>query len=208
MPWVETKRIEAFSDGVFAVAITLLVLNLQPPVHATGHLWRALLHQWPSYAAFVVSFFVIGIIWVNHHGVFRNIAQADRILIFINLVLLFLVVLLPFCTALLADNLHRDINNIDSQIAAAIYSATMLAMSVAFQTLWWWAAKDGRLLQHHIDPVQARAATKRFGLGLVVYAGTIALAFVSPPVCLLVHFLIAMYYVFDQLPVGGRRVAS
>jgi uncharacterized membrane protein len=205
---VETKRIEAFSDGVFAVAITLLVLNLQPPVHTTDHLWRALVHQWPSYAAFVVSFFVIGIIWVNHHGVFRNIAQADRVLIFINLMLLFLVVLLPFCTALLADNLHRNLNNIDSQIAAAIYSVTMLAMSVAFQGLWLWAAKDGRLLHQHIDPVQARAASKRFGLGLIVYAGTIVLAFVSPTVCLLVHFLIAMYYVFDQLPVGGRRVAS
>ena len=205
---METKRIEAFSDGVFAVAITLLVLNLQPPPHTTDHLWRALLREWPSYAAFVVSFFVIGIIWVNHHGVFRNIAQADRILMFINLVLLFLVVLLPFCTALLADNLRRNVNNIDSQIAAAIYSSTMLAMSIAFQGLWRWVVKDGRLLHQHIDATQARAASRRFGLGLVVYAGTIVLAFISAPVCLLVHFLIAMYYVFDQLPVGGRRVTS
>ncbi|HSS11030.1 MAG TPA: TMEM175 family protein, partial [Acidimicrobiales bacterium] len=165
---METKRIEAFSDGVFAVAITLLVLNLQPPEHTPDHLWNALRHQWPSYAAFVVSFFVIGIIWVNHHGVFRNIAQADRILMFINLMLLFFVVLLPFCTALLADNLRRNVNNIDSQIAAAIYSGTMLAMSVTFQALWRWSVKDGRLLHQHVDPVQARAASRRFGFGLVV----------------------------------------
>jgi uncharacterized membrane protein len=205
---VETKRIEAFSDGVFAVAITLLVLNLQPPAHTNDHLWRALLHEWPSYAAFVVSFFVIGIIWVNHHGVFRNIARADRMLLFINLLLLFFVVLLPFCTALLADNLRRNVNNIDSQIAAAIYSCNMLAMSLAFQGLWRWAVKDGRFLHQHIDPMQARAASKRFGFGIVVYAGTVVIAFLSAPICLLVHFLIAMYYVFDQLPVGSRRVAG
>jgi uncharacterized membrane protein len=205
---VESKRVEAFSDGVFAVAITLLVLNLQPPEHTTDHLWTALRHQWPNYAAFVVSFFVIGIIWVNHHSVFRNIAQVDRPLMFINLMLLLFVVLLPFCTALLADNLRREVNNIDSQIAAAIYSVTMLAMSVAFQALWRWAVKDGRLLHQSVDPAQARAASRRFGFGLFVYAGTVVIAFISAPVCLLVHFLIAMYYVFDQLPVGGRRVAG
>ncbi|HSS11507.1 MAG TPA: hypothetical protein VLL25_16600, partial [Acidimicrobiales bacterium] len=85
---------------------------------------------------------------------------------------------------------------------------TMLAMSVTFQALWRWSVKDGRLLHQHVDPVQARAASRRFGFGLVVYAVTVVLAFVSPPLCLLVHFLIAMYYVFDQLPVGGRRVAG
>jgi uncharacterized membrane protein len=198
---METTRLEAFSDGVFAVAITLLVLDLHVP-DASGNLGHQLWIQWPNYAAYAVSFLIIGIIWVNHHGVFSNIARADRPLMYLNLLLLMAVVLIPFATALFAHYIRAD--NSDAHIAGAVYGATMFAMSLAYSALWVWATREaGGLLHQHLDVAQARAALMRFGAGLVFYAGTIGLAFVNAPLTLAVHFLLALYYAFNQLRVGG-----
>jgi uncharacterized membrane protein len=206
---VDTNRLEAFSDGVFAIAITLLVLNLTvPPLDkvAVGGLAGTLQRGWPSYAAYLVSFLVIGIIWVNHHYVFKMISQVDRPLLFINLMLLMAVSVLPFPTALLANYIRHG--PADSHLAAAIYSATMLAMSVAFSGLWLWVTRDGgSLLHERLDRRQARTALRRFGLGCLVYLLTVGLAFINAVLTLSVHFILAVYYAFDQLPVdsGAER---
>src|SRR5215471_7387072 len=118
---MDSGRLEAFSDGVFAVAITLLALNLAVPGPGPGPLARQLAGHWPSFAAYLVSFLTIGIIWVNHHTLFKNFAGIDRPLLFINLMLLFFVVAIPFATATIAAYLSRG--GADASLAAALFQA-------------------------------------------------------------------------------------
>ena len=195
-----SARLEAFSDGVFAIAVTLLVLDLTVPMRrgaAPGRLAGELARQWPSYFAYLVSFLIIGIIWVNHHTVFAKVRFVDRQVLFANLALLFVVSVIPFPTSLLAEYLTAGNA---SHIAAAIYSAAMLAMGVAYATLWLTITRDRRLLHTHIDFATSRAALRRFGLGTIFYVATVGLAFVSATVTLAVHGALAIYYCFDQLP--------
>jgi uncharacterized membrane protein len=193
------RRLEAFSDGVFAIAITLLVLDLAVPSRAEtpeGGLAAALGREWPTYFAYLVSFLVIGIIWVNHHTVFDKVRQVDRPVLFANLGLLLVVSAIPFPTRLLAEYLTAGA---DSHIAAAVYSATMLAMGLAYSGLWLVITRDPRLLHEHVDPVTSRAALRRFGLGNIFYLATVGLAFVNAIATLAVHAALAIYYCFDQL---------
>jgi uncharacterized membrane protein len=195
---VPKNRLEAFSDGVFAIAITLLVLEIDVPEAAEGGLWSALLDQWPSYAAYLVSFAVIGIIWVNHHRATRPVARVDTTLLFLTLLLLLFVAVLPFPTALLAEYI---LHPADADVAAAVYSATMLGMAVAFNLQWRWIARSERLLHAHIDPVSVKV-TARGSLGIFLYAGTVALSFVSPLWTLAVHGALAVYYMVDQFAIA------
>jgi uncharacterized membrane protein len=198
---MEKGRLEAFSDGVFAIAITLLVLELAVPrARPNENLTELLGARWPSYFAYVVSFAIIGIMWVNHHAILHNVARVDRPLLFFNLLLLFFVAVLPFPTALLAEHLRSD----GSHVAAAIYSGNMLGCAIGFQSLWRWIVHDQGLLHAHIDHRAARAGQGRFAIGLFVYAATVALAFVNAIATLAVHGAIAIYYVFDQLTVQER----
>jgi uncharacterized membrane protein len=198
---IGSGRLEAFSDGVFAIAITLLVLDLAVPLPpskgAQGRLAGQLGHEWPSYFAYLVSFAVIGIIWVNHHTVFSKVREVDRPILFTNLALLLTVSVLPFPTRLLAQYLTAGGSN--SHVAAAVYSAAMLAMSVAFSTLWITVTRDERLLHENVDRAASRASLRRFGIGLIFYLGTIGLSFYSAIVTLAVHAALALYYCFDQL---------
>jgi len=202
-------RLEAFSDGVMAVAITLLVLDLAVPLRDQLH-GSSLAHElgrlWPNFAAFLVSFLVIGIIWVNHHGIFARVARVDRLVLFANLLLLLVVTTIPFATRLLAEYLTAG--GTDSHVAAALYSATMFAMSIAFVLLWLAVTRSQELLVEHVDVAAARAALRRFGAGLGIYAATIVLAFVSAPVTLVVHFALAVYYCFDQLSTSSASSAA
>lgn len=191
-----TTRLEALSDGVFAVAITLLVFNLVVPTVGHASLWHALLGQWPSYAAYVVSFLIIGIIWVNHHALFRNVARVDRPVLFLNLVVLMTIVFIPFASRLLAAYLLSGSN---SHIAAAVYSGTMLAMSISIAVLWAYIVFHPDLLEDASDPSSARSSIPRFSAGIAVYAATIGIAFISAALCLGIHALIALYYAFDQV---------
>jgi uncharacterized membrane protein len=201
---MRTGRLEAFSDGVFAIAITLLVLDLAvPPRRATptGELGRTLAEQWPSYFAYLVSFLVIGIIWVNHHGLFSRVRQVDRVTLFANLGLLLFVSVLPFPTHLMAEYLTAGAN---SHVAAAVYSCTMLAMGLAFTGVWLAVTRDERLLHESVDRAASRRTLIRFGLGNVVYLITIGLAFVNAPLTLAMHGAVALYYCFDQLAGSDR----
>ena len=194
----EKDRILAFSDGVIAIAITLLVLELRVPApaeldHGLAHYLGSL---WSSYASYLLSFAVIGIMWVNHHRVLDHVARVDRVLLILNLHLLLWIAVLPFPTALVGKFIrHGD----DAKIAMAVYSGVMVMCSIAFQLLWRWITRDERLLHDHVDQPSARASSARFGIGLYVYLATIGLSFLSPVTALVVHFVMAGYYVADQL---------
>jgi uncharacterized membrane protein len=199
---VQTSRLEAFSDGVFAIAITLLVIEIEVPHGENGGLTHALAAQWPSYAAYAVSFAVIGIMWVNHHTLIELVATVDRPLLFLNLLLLMFVAFIPFSTALLAEHLLSP--SPDSNAAAAVYSANGVANAIGFNLIWRYIVRDARLLHPHLDVDQLRLRTRRFSLGLVIYPLTVALSFVGAPLTLAVHGLVAAYYVVDQITTSPK----
>ena len=199
---MDSDRLEAFSDGVFAVAITLLALDIAIPHAGPEPLIYQLSDHWPSFAAFVVSFLTIGIIWVNHHALFKNIARVDRPMLFLNLLLLFFVVSIPFATSTIADYLKQA--NRDASVAAAIYEGVFLCMGLSFALLFWWAIKREHL-KEALPPGAVLAAIIRFGIGNVGYLAAVGVAFVSPSGALLISGLLAVYYMFEQTP--GRRNA-
>src|SRR3989442_11804986 len=173
---MNTTRLEAFSDGVFAVAITLLVLQFTVPEVVSGKLLANLLGQWPQLVTYIASFLTVGVVWVNHHTIFRNLRTVDRTIQFINLVLLLTVVLVPYPTALLGRYLN---SGLDGSVAAAFYAVVMTAMSVAFQCLVALALTHPGLLRPDIHAAPISRVLPRFALGLVTYAISIGLAFVS-----------------------------
>jgi uncharacterized membrane protein len=194
-------RLEAFSDGVFSIAITLLVLDLTVPKgQPDGGLWAALGREWPSFFAYLVSFLVIGIMWVNHHAIFEKVRVVDRAVLFANLGLLLFVSVVPFPTRLVAEHLT---SRADARVAMAVYSAIMLGSGLSYGTLWLVITRDARILHAHLDRAAERAAIRRFGLGNVVYLATIGLSFLNPVATLAVHGAIAIYYCFDQLRTGA-----
>ncbi len=199
-------RLEAFSDGVIAVAITLLALDLKvsgDEIAAHHGLWSAIVAAWPKFAAYALSFTVIGIMWVNHHGLMDRVAIVDRTLLFINLLLLMFIAALPFATALFAEYLREGGN--DSHVAGAIYAANLFGCAIGFNLLWLWVIRDRRRLHEAIDPATAKSQFRRFSIGIFVYAATIALSFVSAMITLAVISAVAIYYVVDQLPKGTDR---
>lgn len=204
---MDRGRLEAFSDGVFAVAITLLALDLTVPEPGHGAIVHQLAGHWPSFAAYVVSFLSIGIIWVNHHALVRNFALVDRTVLFLNLLMLFFVVTIPFATATMAAYLRTGGG--DASVAAAIYQGVFLGMSLAFGGLLWWSMRRGHLTVPLTGPA-ARTALVRFTIGNLAYAAAIGIASLSAPASLLVSLLVAVYYVFEHTPASGpeRAVAE
>jgi TMEM175 potassium channel family protein len=186
-----TTRLEAFSDGVFAIAITLLVLEIPVPKVTHGSLIDALLEQWPVYAAYVVSFATIGIIWINHHAALDYARRVDRVLLLMNLALLIWVALIPWPTAMLAEYMRAGGAN--ERVAASVYAGTMTLMGVSFGALWLAITR-----RTHVSVT--RAQTRRFVIGAPIYALSMAMALVSAPVCLVVNALLAVFY---ALPGGG-----
>jgi uncharacterized membrane protein len=195
-PTTPTDRLEAFSDGVFAVAITLLVLGLK--VHApSGKLASGLARAWPDYATYVVSFLTIGIIWMNHHMQFERIERTDRTLMVLNLLLLLFVTVIPFPTGLLADHFSAPS---DQHVAAAVYAGTLLTMSLAFFSTYIWAT-HARLFGEAIAERHIGYLLRRNGAGMLGYIAAIAVAFVSAPVSLALCGGVALYYLHP-----GRRL--
>jgi uncharacterized membrane protein len=192
---VDTRRLEAFSDGVFAIAATLLVLSLRLPA---GHsVTYQLLHAWPQYFAYVVSFLTIGIIWMNHHTILAHLRRVDRPLLVLNLLLLMAVVAIPFPTALVAEHLH----DAGAPAATVTYGLVMIAMSFGFGGLWLYVVTHTGKLGAGAQEHALRRSVPRFTGGLVVYvAGTLIAAFVSAVAALTIFGLLAVYYLFDHLP--------
>jgi uncharacterized membrane protein len=200
-----TGRLEAFSDGVFAIAITLLVLDLGFPepdgLHGVS-LAGALARQWPSYFAYLVSFLVIGIIWINHHAMCALADRVDRRTLFANLFLLLTVSVIPYPTRMLAAYLTTT--GPDGHTAAAVYAATMVAMGAAFTLLFLSFTRDARALHTPVSAKDLRAARRRFGFGGLIYLLAFGLAYVNPVAMLVTQGLLAVYYCFDQLSPARR----
>jgi len=200
---VTKTRLEAFSDGVLAIAITLLVIEIRPPeVHEGERLAHALWAQWPSYAGYLVSFLTIGVIWLNHHRVFEQVARVDGPLLLLNLNLLLWTALIPFPTAVVAENLGAGGDA--AETASALYCGVLLLMSLSFGGLFAWVTHDDRLLHRLPSPGVTRAARLRFMFGLAVYAAAFALSWVSAPLALVLCALMALYYAFDQASVPAE----
>ena len=187
----ETARIEAFSDGVIAIAITLLVLEVRVPhVEEGASLWAALRDLWPSYVGFGLSFVIIGIIWANHHDMFDFIARANRTLVLLNLLFLLCVGFLPFPTALLAEYLGHE----GERTAGVVYAGWMLVTALSYCLLWWYPRRAG-LLDTQADPRAVRAMVKTFRIGPPSYAIAFLLSFISTWASLALLAVLALAYV-------------
>src|SRR5450631_1771805 len=162
----ETARVEAFSDGVFAVAITLLILEIKVPGYDSD-LGAKLLLQWPSYLAFVISFAFIGIMWINHHRLFTHIKKSDDTLLLLNLALMFGVIVIPFTTSVVAAHLGHP----GARTAVIVYDSSYLGIAVFFNLLWRYAAShNGRLLAPDADRETADKLTQQYNYGPLAYA--------------------------------------
>ncbi len=172
----ETGRVEAFSDGVFAIAITLLILEIKVPeaehTKTDGEIFAALGRLWPSYIAFVASFFVILIMWVNHHEFLRLVRRVDYPFLFANGAVLLVVTFVPFPTAVLAEHLGLE----GSRAAAALYCGTFFLASVSYNAMFLSVAKGRRLLKHDVTDEQIARIRRAYASGIVVYALAVLLA--------------------------------
>jgi uncharacterized membrane protein len=193
---MDSKRAEAFSDGVFAIAITLLVLDLRLPADDHSLTWQ-LLHEWPAYFAYVVSFLTIGIMWMNHHSIMGNITRVDRPLLVLNLFLLMGVVAIPFPTSVVAENLLGS----GGAAAAVTYGLVMIYISFGFAGLWIYVVTHAAQLGGQAHPEVLRRSIPGFTGGPLVYvAGTVIAAFGLPVAALIIYGLLAVYYLFEHLP--------
>jgi uncharacterized membrane protein len=191
------NRLEAFSDGVFAIAITLLVIEIRSPELADGQsLADALWHQWPSYLAYLIAFAQIGVMWLNHHRLFDQVRVVDGPLLLFNLNLLMWVGLVPFPTAVVAAHL-RD-GGEPARTAVAVFSALLVLNAISFTALYAWITHDDRIVGALPPRDAVRAARIRFGIGLATYALALVLSFVEPYVALAIHAVSAGYYAMDQ----------
>jgi uncharacterized membrane protein len=195
---VDRGRLESFSDGVFAVAITLLALDLTIEGPGHGTLLRQLGHHWPSFVAYVISFFTIGIIWVNHHTLIANIAVVNRTLLFINLLLLLIIVAIPFATATMATYLTAG--GQDAHVAAALYAGTFELMGLAFTGLLEWALHEDERMHQPVPTAARNSVRTRFYVGQLPYLVAFGIAFISAPAAVLITALVAIYYIFERTP--------
>ena len=200
----DTARIEAFSDGVFAIAITLLVIEIGVPhledQPAGTTLFGELVGQWPSYLGYVISFLQIGVIWANHHNRFRFIARSDHFLLFLNILFLMCVAFIPFPPALLARYLQGS--GAERTTAEAVYAGTLAVTAVFFTLLWLYAATGYRLVDRSLDPALLRMMTRRYVFGMVAYLLAFALAFANVAASLTLIVILALLFV---LPEPGER---
>jgi uncharacterized membrane protein len=189
------SRVEAFSDGVFAIAITLLVLTLAEPTN-----YRELAHQlgnrWPSLAAFVVSFAVIGIMWLNHHSLFTHFERIDRGVFYLNMLLLLTITFLPYPTGVLGQALAKGQG---ARTAAVVYAVAMALNAWAWSAMWLYGSHNRRLLHASFPEEERGTATRMFTVGVVMYTLAVAVAFWNAYAFLALQALFALYYAIDPI---------
>ncbi|MBV8694966.1 MAG: DUF1211 domain-containing protein [Chloroflexi bacterium] len=190
-PSLSTGRIEAFSDGVFAVAITLLVLNLQVPQIAASLVSSELIFKlsdlWPKLVTYALSFVIVGIYWVAHHNTFHCIKHSDRNLLWLNILLLLCIVFIPFPTALLGQYpLQR--------ISVVIYGGTLVITGLVLQLLWWYVTAN-HLLDNEINPHVVQLATRRNLMAPLIYLFAIGISFLSVQISLAFFVLVPVLYI-------------
>jgi uncharacterized membrane protein len=198
---VTTARLETFADGVFAIAATLLILNVDAQIRegSTG-IGDRLLEIWPSYIAYAVSFVTIGIIWSNHHTVMAQLGRVNRTFLMLNVFLLLCVAFLPFPTRLVAEHL-RD--RAELEPAALTYGATMTVMSVCYLSLWLYAIRGRRLLRDDSNPRTVSGITRSYLPGTPLWLTATLLALVSPLASVALFGAIALFYVVESSIFGG-----
>lgn len=192
---VGAERLLTLSDGVFAIAITLLILSITVPKVDNG-LWAALRHQWPQYLSYVESFLIIGIIWAQHHQMFRHIKRVDHTFLLINIVFLMWIASLPFPTELLGNYLTKSG---PEQTAMAIYAGTFVFGGLLFNLLWRYATWGQRLTGDSLDRESIRRITQSYNLGMPLYLIDFALAFINVWASLLLFIVIALFYAVAPL---------
>jgi uncharacterized membrane protein len=185
-----TTRLETFSDGVFAIAATLLVLEISVSTTNGHDLGNELLKIWPAYLAYVTSFLIIGVIWINHHHCVSLIARVDRPFLFVNTLLLLVVAFIPFPTKLVAEFLQKP----GEQSAVFAYAATLLAMAVLYNLWWRYARGNRRLIGDEVADSRLRAVDRAFDPGVPSYAIVLAVAFVSPLASVIITLVLAAFY--------------
>ena len=206
----ETGRLEAFSDGVFAVAITLLVLNIKIPgidlpsnkLPNDHDLWISLRDGWPMLAAYGTSFATIGIMWLNHHRLFIHIKRTNTVLLLLNLLLLLIIVFIPVPTALLAEYFVK----LDQHAAAIVYSGTFFILACCFNLLWRYASYHNRLIGKDADARSVAAISRQYLFGPLTYLIAFGLAFSNTPASIIFNFALALFFALPARP--PRQVAS
>jgi uncharacterized membrane protein len=186
----ETTRVEAFSDGVFAIAATLLIIDVRV---GDGNLAGALRHIWPSYVAYGVSFITIGIMWANHHTVMDQIARCNRRFLMFTVFLLMFIAFVPFPTRLIAEHLRDD----QLKPAALAYGITMTGTAIFYNLLWLYARR-GELLRDDADEAVVDGLTRSYKPGPWIYLGATLVAVVSPLTSVILFAAIALFYVVDS----------
>lgn len=193
----DPTRVVAFSDAVIAIAVTLLVLEIHPP-QDTRHLFHGLAALWPSYLAYVVTFMLIGQIWANHHVMFDHVQSADRVVLFLNTVLLMDIAFLPFAASVLAEA-FRDGHG---ERSAVVFHGIMFELAaILFNIIWEYVRRNRRLLSTALDNAGARAIARRFRLALAWIAAGTLLGALLPPLGVAV---IAAFIPFYWLPISGE----
>jgi uncharacterized membrane protein len=206
----ETGRLEAFSDGVFAVAITLLVLNIRIPgidlppdkLLNDASLRQELLGEWPVLVAYGTSFATIGIMWLNHHRLFVHIKRTNTVLLLLNLLLLLIIVFIPVPTALLAEYFVK----LDQHAAAIVYSGTFFILACCFNLLWRYASYHNRLIGKDADARSVAAISRQYLFGPLTYLIAFGLAFINTPASIIFNFALALFFALPARP--PRQVAS
>lgn len=198
---MRTTRLETFADGVFAIAATLLVLELRVPTDETN-VTRGLLNLWPAYAAYLVSFMTIGILWVNHHTLLEHVRRADRPFLYLNVVLLVTVGIVPFPTALVG----QYILSADGATPALVtYGVGALLIAIAFSAVFFYATAGERLMGDAAAARRLREDGRFFPIGLGSYVVGVVLAFVWPIASLAVYAITAVFYALPVLPLPRSR---
>ncbi|HEX5324225.1 MAG TPA: TMEM175 family protein [Capsulimonadaceae bacterium] len=200
----ETGRVEAFSDGIFAFAITLLVLDLKVPadldLRAHSGLIGALRAEWPSFLAYLISFGTILVMWMNHHKLFQIIHKIDQTLLILNGLLLLGVTVSPFTTSLLAEYIERP----DAKIAAAVYSGTFVVIAFFFNILWNYSIKGNRLLREGHDHRQVRKITHLYIVGQVLYLVAFLSDFASVTACVAICAFLTIFFALPETLFHGK----
>src|ERR687887_100323 len=191
---METGRVEAFSDGVFAIAITLLILavGIEQAI-AEGSVQHTLVHLWPAYIAYAASFLTVGIMWVNHHQVFRHFERVDRPLLLLNILLLMCISFTPFPTLVVAEHAKSAT---DRQAAAILYGSTMTLTAICFFAVWFYGSR--RLLRADADMREVSGITRTYLPGTPMYATATLVALASPIASLIIFGAIAIFYAISS----------